>query len=100
MEAAARELKLRTHVREELMSISDESLFDYHLVFMHGRTAFRLTDAERERLRQYVERGGMLFADSICASRAFTESFRSEMAAIFGKDKLERIPATDPLLDQ
>ena len=93
MDAASRELKIRTHVRDELLDITDVSLFDYHLVFMHGRTAFRLTDAERQRLRQYVERGGMMLADSICASRAFSESFRREMAAIFPGRKLERIPA-------
>ena len=40
----------------------------------------------------------MLFADSICASQAFTESFRREMAAIFPDHPLERIPASDPLL--
>ena len=40
---------------------------------MHGRNAFRLTDGEREQLKTYVERGGMLFADSICASQAFTD---------------------------
>ena len=94
MESAGRELKIRTHVREDLLDITDPSLFDYHLVFMHGRTAFRLTDTERQRLKQYVERGGMLLADSICASPAFSESFRREMAAIFPDRKLERIPAT------
>ena len=98
MDAAGRELKVRTHVREELLDITDPALFDYHLVFMHGRTAFRLTDGERRQLKQYVERGGMLLADSICASRAFSESFRREMAAIFPDRKLERIPAGDPLL--
>lgn len=98
MEAAGRELKLRAHVDPELLDITADSLFDYQLVFMHGRTAFHLTDAERQRLAQYVERGGMLFADSICASRAFTESFRREMAAVFPNRKLERIPVTDPLL--
>jgi hypothetical protein len=98
MDAAGREMKIRTHVRDELLDITDDALFDYHLVFMHGRTAFRLTDAERQRLRQYVERGGMLFADSICASRAFSESFRREMAAIFPNYKLERIPVDDRLL--
>ncbi len=97
MDAADRELKVRTRVREELLNITDESLFDYHLVFMHGRTAFRLTDAERQRLKQYIERGGTLLSDSICASRAFTESFRREMAAIFPQRKLERIPTEDPL---
>jgi hypothetical protein len=98
MDSAARELKIRAQVRSDLLSITDDALFDYHLVFMHGRTAFHLTDAERQRLRQYVERGGILLADSICASRAFTESFRREMETIFPKQKLERIPVTDPLL--
>lgn len=97
MDSAGRELKVRTQVRDELLDITDDSLFDYHLVFMHGRTAFRLTDIERQRLKQYIERGGMLMADSICASRAFTESFRREMASIFPNNKLERIPADDPL---
>ncbi len=98
MDAAGRELKLRTHVREEPLDIADPSLFNYRLVFMHGRTAFRLTDDERRQLRQYVERGGMLLADSICASRAFGESFGREMVAIFPSRKLERIPLSDPLL--
>jgi hypothetical protein len=53
---------------------------------------------ERKRLKQYIERGGMLLADSICASRAFTDSFRREMATIFPDHKLERIPVVDPLL--
>ena len=98
MDAAGSELKIRTHVREELLDISDPRLFDYHLVFMHGRTGFHLTDAERRQLREYIERGGMLLADSICASRAFTDSFRREMAAIFPSRKLEPISADDPLL--
>jgi hypothetical protein len=97
MDAAGRDLKIRTNVRKDLLDMTDDALFDYHLVFMHGRTAFRLTDLERQRLKLYVERGGMLLADSICASRAFSESFRREMAAIFPDRKLERIPANDPL---
>ena len=80
------------------MDITDESLFDYPLVFMHGRTAFHLTAAEQQSLKLYVERGGMLFADSICASQAFTESFQREMAEIFPKQKLERITTDDGLL--
>ena len=86
------------HVREELLDITDDALFHYHLVFMHGRTAFHLTAVERRRLKQYIERGGTLMADSICASQAFTDSFRREMAAIFPDHKLEPIPASDPLL--
>ena len=98
METVERDLKIPTHVDEQPLDITDERLFDFNLVFMHGRTAFRLTEAEQKHLRQYIERGGMLFADSICASQAFTESFRREMAAIFPDHALEPIPADDPLL--
>jgi hypothetical protein len=97
MDSAGHELKVRASVRKDLLDISDDAIFNYHLVFMHGRTAFQLTDLERRQLKRYVERGGMLMADSICASRAFTASFRREIAAIFPDRKLERIPATDPI---
>jgi hypothetical protein len=100
METAAIQLRIRTKVRDELLGITDDSLFDYHLVFMHGRTSFHLTDMERKRLKVYIERGGMLLADSVCASRAFTASFRREMAAIFRDRKLEPIPVKDPLLSK
>jgi hypothetical protein len=98
MDAAAEELKIRARVREQPLAIDDEALFQYHLAFMHGRTTFRLTDAERKQLRQFIERGGMLMADAICGSRAFGESFRREMALVLPDNKLERIPADDPLL--
>jgi len=98
LDSASRELKIRTTARDQLLDVTDNALFDYHLVFMHGRNAFRFTDAERTQLNKYIERGGMLFADSICASRAFTESFRREMAAIFPENQLQRISDDDPLL--
>ena len=98
MEAAARELKIRVDLHPRLLNITDDALFDYHLVFMHGRNSFHLTDRERAQLKTYVERGGMILADSICANKAFTESFRREMAAIFPDHPLEPIPAGDPLL--
>ena len=100
LDLAGRELKIRATARDELLNLTDAALFDYHLVFMQGRNAFHFTDAEREQLKKYVDRGGMLFADSICASQAFSDSFRREMAAIFPQNKMERIPADDPLLSQ
>ncbi len=98
LEAASRELKIRAGTRRRELNITDKALFDYHLVFMHGRNTFHLTDAERKQLGTYIERGGMLFADSICASRQFTESFRREMKVIFPDRPLKRIPTDDPML--
>lgn len=98
LDLADRELKIRATAADDLVAIADESLFDYHLVFMHGKSRFHLTDEERKHLKAYLERGGMLMADSICASKEFTESFRDEMKAIFPDKKLEPIPTDDPLL--
>ncbi|MFW6124771.1 MAG: DUF4159 domain-containing protein, partial [Pirellulales bacterium] len=98
VQTAANQLDLRAGAAPAPININDEALFDHHLVFMHGRHAFRLTPRERESLGTYLRRGGMLFADSICASQAFTDSFRKEMALIFPDEKLRQIPGDDPLL--
>jgi hypothetical protein len=98
LRAAGSQLQLRIDTRDRLLKITDPDLFRYHMVFMHGRRAFRLTPAERKQLASYVERGGTLLADAICASKPFATSFRREMAAIFPDHPLARIPSNHPLL--
>jgi hypothetical protein len=95
--ASQGETRLQVRAAPELINIADESLFRYHLVFMHGRHDFRLTDAERLRLREYLERGGTLLADAICASQPFTTAFRREVAAALSDHSLEGISPDDPL---
>jgi len=97
MEAAARQLHMRASTEPDPLSITDDALFDHHLVFMHGRNRFRLTDRERQRLGEYLARGGMLFGDAICASEPFAASFRREMEAIFPQHSLEPIPPDDAI---
>lgn len=97
LETTAREANLRVDAQDRQVTLLDEALFRYHMLFMHGRTRFRLTDGERKQLRTYLERGGLLFADSICGSREFTDSFRKEMAAIFPDRPLVPIAPQDPL---
>lgn len=95
--AGSGEARLNTLPESPLIDITDPSLFEYHLVFMHGRNGFQWTETERKQLRAYIERGGMLFADAICSSSAFIESFRREMTLLFPDRKLERIPSSDEI---
>jgi hypothetical protein len=95
--ASQGEAKLQIRAAPELINISNENLFRYHLVFMHGRHEFRLTEAESKQLREYLQRGGTVLADAICASQAFTTAFRRELAAALPEHALQRIPASDPL---
>lgn len=96
-EALGREAGVRVGTEQRELSIRDPRLFDYSVAFMHGRSSFQLSAAEREQLRRFVERGGTLLADSVCGSEAFTAAFRREMAAIFPEHPLQRVPATAPL---
>ena len=95
LRAAARELGVRVDDTPLQIDPSDDQLFDYHLVFMHGRKGFTFDRERRERLAKFIDRGGSLLADSVCASPEFARAFRTEMAAILPAHKLEEIPADD-----
>jgi hypothetical protein len=95
--ASQGEARLAVRAAPDLINISDDVLFNYHMVFMHGRHEFRLTETERGRLREFLERGGTLLADAICASRPFATAFRRELAAAMPGATLQRIPPDDPL---
>ena len=97
LRAAARETGIRVDDTPALVDPMDEQLFDYHLVFMHGRQGFSFDPKRRERIATFLDRGGMLLADSVCAAGAFTQAFRAEMAAILPDARLEEIPADDPI---
>ena len=65
---------------------------------VHARPArFPLHRRRATQLREYLERGGTLLADSICASKAFAAAFRREIAAALPGTSLQRIPADDPI---
>ncbi len=83
---------LEVKAEKKMIPADMESLADHPFVFMHGRSKFSFSDKERTAIRKYLELGGFIFADSICASKEFTDSFRFEMAEIFGQDILGAIP--------
>ena len=83
-----RQTQLPVSPEARLIAATDEQLYDYPIVFMHGRRAFRFSAAERQALVEYLRRGGFLFADSICANPQFADSFRSELRAMFPDAKL------------
>jgi Domain of unknown function (DUF4159) len=89
--------QLRIDVANRLVSATSEDFFDYPIVYVHGRRAFRFSSAERKALADFADRGGVIFADAICASPEFTTSFRREMKNIFPKQPLTRIPPEHPL---
>jgi len=78
----------------------DMNVFRYPVLYMHGRGAFTLGEAERDRLKTYLENGGVLFADACCGSEPFDRSMRALMARMFPEESLQRIPADHELFSE
>jgi hypothetical protein len=91
LQVLSTQLDIRVTTGRRVLTLSD-SLQQYPLVFIHGRQQFKFSTQERQALRTFVENGGVLFGDAICASRTFAESFRREMSLIFPNDALRRLP--------
>ncbi len=98
LSVSARNMNIRSGILEKTISITSPELFDYPVVFLQGRGSFRLTPQEKQQLRLYIQRGGMIFANAICASASFDKAFRAEMAEILPENALTAIPHEDALL--
>jgi hypothetical protein len=95
--AAEKDSSISTSRRFHAVKLSSDNVFDYPLVIMTGEGDFELTDAERQNLRRYVERGGLLLASAGCSSPEWDRAFRREMADTFPKHALEQIAMSHPM---
>ena len=87
--SSAEGLEIKTE--KKMIPADEKSLADHPFIFVHGRGRISFNEDERTAIRKYLERGGFIFADSICASKEFANSFRAEMAEILGQDILKPI---------
>jgi hypothetical protein len=81
---------------EEVVIAADaDELLAFPFLFMTGHKLVRFSELERNRLRTYVEHGGLLFSDDCNHDVAglYAVSFEEEMRTIFpGNQTLEKIP--------
>ena len=91
------ECDVRIEHQASSVTLLNESLADYPILFMHGRTAFQFSDEERRRLRTHLERGGFLFANAICSAEPFAAAFQAEMKKMFPNAEWKKIPLSDPI---
>ena len=75
-------LGLRVETDKKLIVPTLDQLAEHPFVFLHGRSSFKFTDEERKALKTWLDVGGFIFADSVCASPQFTNSFRKEIQLI------------------
>lgn len=83
--------------RREL-KLTDPAILDSPLIYMTGHESFRLTPQETEALRDYLTRGGLLFAEACCGRKAFDAAFRKTIADVMPGHQLRPIDAKEGLL--
>src|SRR5262249_8991293 len=79
------------------VKLASDELFNFPLVIMTGEGAYQLPDQERDNLRRFVERGGMLLASAGCSSQEWDRSFRRGMAKVFPQNPLQPIGMDHPI---
>lgn len=82
------QLGLEIKMDKKMIPAEIDDLADHPFIFLHGRNRFAFTNEQREAIRKHLDLGGFIFADSICASKEFTESFRKEMSLILANQPL------------
>ncbi len=76
-----------------------EDLLQAPVLFMNGRETPVFTPEEKRRLRDYVDRGGFLFAEGCCDGTAFDEGFQQLMRDVFPEQeyRLRLLPPEHPI---
>lgn len=78
---------------------SVEDLLQAPVLFFNGREAPEFSAEEKKRLRDYVDRGGFLFAEACCGGTQFDAGFRKLMSQVFPEQeyKLRLLPPEHPI---
>jgi hypothetical protein len=85
---------------EVVIAPSADDLLAFPFLFMTGHKLVRFTAAERERLRLFVEHGGLLFSDDCNhdVNGLYARSFESEMRSTFGPEgAMPKLPNRHPV---
>lgn len=76
------------------VTLLDDGLFRFPFLAMTGHGIVHFTQAQRTRLRHFLENGGFLWADD---NYGMDESFRKEMAILFPENPLIELNRDHPI---
>ena len=85
---------IRTSDQEAVVSVSEEELFKFPVVYMNGHGNIYFTTEEASLLRRYLTSGGFLIADD---NYGMDKSFRREMKKVFPDKELVLLPKDHPI---
>jgi hypothetical protein len=86
---------IRVYPEEVVITASSNELLAFPFLFMTGHKLVRFSAGERERLRLFVEQGGLMFSDDCNhdIDGLYARSFESEMKSVFPEaGSMPRLP--------
>ncbi len=84
----------------EAIPVTLDEMTRFPLVYMHGRYRFHIGGQEQQALRDYLSRGGVLFADACCGAPNFDRAFRDLVEQLYPEQELKEIPADHELFSE
>jgi hypothetical protein len=94
IDAINQRTSLKVEKGEGRVTLLDDRLYDFAFLHVTGHGDMKLTDAEVERLRQYLLRGGFLHVSD---NYGLDPNFRREIARVFPDRPLVDVPLTHPI---
>lgn len=94
IEAINQRTSLKVEKAEGRVTLLDDRLYDFAFLHVTGHGDIKFTDAEVERLRQYLLRGGFLHVSD---NYGLDPNFRREIARVFPDRPLVDVPLTHPI---
>ena len=90
---------LRVDPVERVVALADPKMLQAPFCYLAGHKLVEFNPDERRNFEHYVRNGGFVFVDDCNhdIDGLFATSFEAEMASIFGKDALRKLPKNHPV---
>ncbi len=88
---------LNVQFKRQTISLDDLDVLKQPILYMTGLREFKLADKEIARLRDYLNAGGILFAEAAMGSEQFNASFNAMIEQVLPGSKLELLPPDHPI---
>ena len=90
---------LRVDPVERVVALADPKMLQAPFCYLAGHKLVEFNPDERRNFERYVKSGGFVFVDDCNhdIDGLFATSFEAEMASIFGKDALRKLPNSHPV---
>ena len=82
------------------LKVSVDDLHDAPILYISGSEELTLSEQEIDKLRLFVEQGGMILGNADCGSKNFAGSFKKLAGKLFPKYEFRRLPASHPIFDE